>query len=155
MFIRRVAIKALSPHCIHEGLNARDALRRNQFSRTRGKHSGSHEIIHRLFSFHLADYRGDRLSRDRFSRQVPLFSSSPSLWMAGWPARRLYYEGNREGFAIIMLSTRGDGDSVYDRYRLRYTRISPCVAASILYLSTLTRQQLARETACARTRAHV
>lgn len=130
MFIRRAAIKALSPHCIHEGLNARVALRRNQFPRTRGKHSGGHKIIHRLFSFHLADYRGDRLSRDRFSRQVPLFSSSPSFWI-GRPVSSTMREtrGFRNYYAV---------DAQRRRFRLRsvsftiYTRV--CVIHISLYI---------------------
>lgn len=131
MFIRRAAIKALSPHCIHEGLN-RDAFHRNQFPRTRGKHSG-HEIIHRLFSFHLADYRGDRLSRDRF-RQVPLFSSLPSFWMAGQCRLR----GN-ERISQLLCRRRATKEIpftigiVYDTHL--YISLS---SIYILYLSTLT-----------------
>jgi len=66
----------------------------------RGKHSDGHKIIHRLFSFHLADYGGDRLSRDRF-RQVP-FSRRRRPF--GWPAS-VYHKQNGD-FAIIMPSTK-------------------------------------------------
>ena len=59
----------------------------------RGKYSGGHKIIHRLFSFHLADYGGDRLSRDRF-RQVP-FSRRRDPFE--WPASAVYH-GENERF---------------------------------------------------------
>jgi len=59
----------------------------------RSKYSGGHKIIHRLFSFHLADYGEDRLSRDRF-RQVP-FSRRRGPF--GWPASVVYH-GENERF---------------------------------------------------------